>query len=241
MLMLQPKRRRASLLKRIVNHNLQSGDFNGLPFLNLMIESKRSPKLGKDIEALIRERKVDALFHDQQVNAHIKRLPEEPPDAQLEKLESQIGSAVLYPTTNSLKAVIDQSEYAGKPFTLRMALGEPQLAFQPFDLSVLEFYRNDPRYHYDHDDITGKISITSEYFESEDFPEHDQILLQSFGFCFDTDLNRSVAVFLRDLSDLSPQHQQIWGSKTASRRIQASSRLLSLFHHRRLVCGSIGF
>jgi hypothetical protein len=46
--------------------------------------------------------------------------------------------------------------------------------------------------------------------------ERDQVLLQSFGFSFDANLNRAVAVFLRYLADLSPEHQQIWKTKELS-------------------------
>jgi hypothetical protein len=37
--------------------------------------------------------------------------------------------------------------------------------------------------------------------------------MQTFGFSYDSELNRAVAVFLRYLTGLSPQHQQIWNSK----------------------------
>jgi hypothetical protein len=46
--------------------------------------------------------------------------------------------------------------------------------------------------------------------------ERDQVLLQSFGFAYDADLNRGVAVYLRYLTDLSPEHQQIWQAKELS-------------------------
>ncbi len=46
--------------------------------------------------------------------------------------------------------------------------------------------------------------------------DHDQVLLQTFGFAHDEYLNRAVAVFLRYLSDLSPEHQKIWKSKELS-------------------------
>jgi len=38
-----------------------------------------------------------------------------------------------------------------------LALGEAQLSYRSFDLSVLEFYRNDPRHRYENDDINGRI------------------------------------------------------------------------------------
>jgi len=112
-----------------------------------------------------------------------------------------------------LQEVIDRSEYENRPYILALALGSPQLDFKAFDLSVLEFYRNDPRYIYENNDIRGLISISDEYFESESVPESDQVLLDSFGFCYDDALNRAVAVFVRYLADLSPEHQQIWKAK----------------------------
>jgi hypothetical protein len=47
-------------------------------------------------------------------------------------------------------------------------------------------------------------------------PEKDKILLQSFGFSFDKNGNRAVAVFLRYLANLSSEHQQIWKAKELS-------------------------
>jgi hypothetical protein len=82
-----------------------------------------------------------------------------------------------------------------------------------FDLSVLEAYRNDPRYSYATDDIRGQIYIKAEGYESPQFPERDKILLETFGFADDDGFNRAVAVFLRYLADLTPEHQQIWKAK----------------------------
>lgn len=121
--------------------------------------------------------------------------------------------ACAYPTITHLANVVDYNSYTGKPYTLELALGEPQISFRAFDLSVLEFYRNDPRYTYTTDDIRGKIHLTSEYYESQSMKESDKILLSTFGFCYDDELNRAVAVFLRYLADLSPEHQQIWKAK----------------------------
>jgi len=37
--------------------------------------------------------------------------------------------------------------------------------------------------------------------------------LETFGFCHDEDMNRAVAVYVRYLADLSPEHQQMWKAK----------------------------
>ncbi len=97
-----------------------------------------------------------------------------------------------------------------------LALDEPQLSFKSFDLSILEFYRNDPRYVYDCDDISGRISVTNKHYQSSDMRKVDQVYLQTFGFSFNQKMNRAVAVFLRYLHDLSPEHQQIWKAKMLS-------------------------
>ena len=93
-------------------------------------------------------------------------------------------------------------------FRLDRLLGSPQLAYHSFDLSVLENYRNDPRYTYRVSDFIGHIC-----YHSDQMSERDQVMLERFGFSYDPDLNRAVAVCLRYLSRLSPEHQQMWKSK----------------------------
>jgi len=119
----------------------------------------------------------------------------------------------VYPEKKHLQTVVNTNQYSGRPFTLRLALGEAQLSYLSFDLSVLEAYRNDPRYHYSTDDIHGWISIGDKYCESEEVPESDQVLLESFSFSYDREFRRTVAVFSIYLSGLSPEHQQIWNAK----------------------------
>jgi hypothetical protein len=77
---------------------------------------------------------------------------------------------------------------------------------------VLDRYYRDPRYHFDFDDFSGSIRITTEHYESQDIAKRDKVLLQSFGIGYDSNRNRVVVAFLRYLSDLSPEHQQIWNA-----------------------------
>ncbi|MDI6696727.1 MAG: hypothetical protein QME21_16890 [Anaerolineales bacterium] len=51
-----------------------------------------------------------------------------------------------YSTSEHLANVVNHQDYEGKPYTLSLALGEHQLSYKAFDLSVLEFYQDDPRY-----------------------------------------------------------------------------------------------
>jgi hypothetical protein len=229
-----------AILEQITDFYLSSGDFNGLPGITL---TKRfgSNTLLRSLIELIEEDKASVVFGNVHPNPHIRALPDIPKEEQIRKLQArELSAACVYPLEKYLQEVIDRSEYENRPYILALALGSPQLDFKAFDLSVLEFYRNDPRYIYENNDIRGLISISDEYFESESVPESDQVLLDSFGFCYDDALNRAVAVFVRYLADLSPEHQQIWKAKDC-RRVQTSFRLLPKQHSRRLGRGNFYF
>ena len=162
----------------------------------------------------MKEDKITINFGNVHPNPYIKAFEAESTEKQLENSKRLgLDNACLYPSKNHLGAVVDSSEYADKPFTLELALGLPQLSFHSFDLSVLETYRNDPRYYYDNDDIHGSICVSDDYFESADMRKSDQVLLQTFGFSYDSEMNRAVAVYLRYLANLSSPHQQIWKAK----------------------------
>jgi hypothetical protein len=200
------------VLDAITSFYRGSDDFNGVPVTALQSRCAiTQDHVSGALRQLVRAGAVTLVFGDAHPNPHIKAFPDEPPDAVLEKLSSPLAQhACAYPTRKHLEAIVPRSDYADMPYTLELALGEPQLAFRAFDLAVLEYYRNDPRYSYEHDDIQGSISIHDEYFESQETLDRDKCSLQTFGFCYDTQMNRAVAVFLRNLHDLSPEHQQRW-------------------------------
>ncbi|HHD2117972.1 TPA: hypothetical protein ACN1KR_005328 [Klebsiella pneumoniae] len=190
-----------------------SGDFNGLPIYKLEgifdINSE-------DFKALVRKGiEDDILTACSEGNPHIKAFSKIPKEKILESFDSSEypGHICLYPHENMLANSGKLSAYSHSPYEMELASGAGQLDYRTFDLSVLEYYRNDPRYLYFTDFIHGQISITDEYYESGNVPEHDQILLKTFGFAYDDSLNRYVAVFLRYLSDLSPEHQKVWAAK----------------------------
>ncbi|HUP60781.1 MAG TPA: AAA family ATPase [Thermoanaerobaculia bacterium] len=190
-----------------------SHDFNGMPFADLA-HRLRAPKPSAlhAVRALVRRGELSAIFGDIHPNAHIRALPDEPIPSQLTKLRPD-SNACLYPTETTLAKVIPSNLHADRPFTRRLALGEPQLSYAAFDLAILESYRNDPRYVFEAGDAGGMISVTDEYYESAGMPERDQVLLQTFGFCYGPTKRRAVGVFLRYLSDLSPEHQKIWHAR----------------------------
>lgn len=190
-----------------------SHDFNGLPYTDL-VRCVRGPDISvlRAVRALVRRGEISAIFGDIHPNAHIRALPDEPIASQLAKLAAD-SNACLYPTEATLAKVVPADFHAERPFTRRLALGEPQLAYAAFDLAVLESYRNDPRYVFDVGDAGGMISVTDEYYESEGMPKRDQVLLQTFGFCYAPNKRRAVGVFLRYLSGLSSEHQKIWHAR----------------------------
>ena len=204
-----------ALLQEITRFYLESHDFNGISVSQLAARFGVTPSdLIDQLTALIRRKLVSVVFGDIHPNPHIRAFPDELEESQIAKLSTpKLDHACAYPLSKHLEKVVDRRLYEEKPYTLSLALGTPQLEFRAFDISVLEYYRNDPRYYYDNDDIRGSISVRSEYYETGQMADSDQILLQTFGFCYDDDLNRAVAVFVRYLSDLSPEHQQIWKAK----------------------------
>lgn len=203
------------ILGKITEFYLSTRNFNGLPIRDIFLYFEiGESELRNILISLIREGKISLNFGDIHPNPHVKALWEETGEEQIEKLQrSNLQNVCAYPSILHLKQVVDPSKYQGRPFTLRLALGEPQLSFESFDLSVLEFYRNDPRYSYINYDISGRISVHDKYYESRKMASSDKVLLQTFGFSYDSKFNRAVAVYLRYLSDLSPEHQQIWNAK----------------------------
>lgn len=229
------------ILKEIREFYLSSGDFNGLPIRDIARDFKLGEtQLKKILTSLVQEDKISLNFGDIHINPHIKACWEEPAEKQIEKLGcSNLEHACAYPSASHLQEVVDPVQYQDRPFTLRLALGEPQLSFLSFNLDVLESYRNNPQYYYTNNDISGMISVHDEYYESEKMPSSDQVLLKDFGFSYDPELNRAVAVFLKDLSELSPQHQQIWNAKIIEGDYQLHPEYRSRSLRAEWKCGSI--
>lgn len=205
----------SQLLDEATAFYLDSTNFNGYPCHQIRREHKLSEdELKKLLYELVENGKGALNFGDIHPNPHIRAFPDEPKANQLDKLGNQpLDHVCLYPTPDHLKNAVGANKYKGKPYTFDLALGSGQLEFRVFDLSVLEIYRNDPRYYYTTDDINGRICIKDEFYLSSGIPEKDKVLLETFGFAYDDHLNRAVAVFLRYLSELSSEHQQIWKSK----------------------------
>lgn len=203
-----PDLRRAALVKLVTQKYLQSSDFNGFPVRLL----RDIATLKDDICSLIELRALDLVRGDEgHENPHIKVFPADPAEIQLQKIAAKgLGHSCLYPSPEVLATEVNPAEYADSPYSLELALGAAQLDFRPFGLVSLEYYRNDPRFHYHVDDIHGSIVYDDAYFD-ETAPATDRLVMSRFGFCHSQpDLKRAVAVLLRDLNKLEPEQQQHW-------------------------------
>jgi hypothetical protein len=189
---------RDEILQATIRQYLESGDFNGWGAFCL-----RSPVEVDSVIELINDRLVDLISHEDDINIHIKRRPPQSVTVQIERLR-RLGAPVngcLYPTPEALQlhGVVHD---AACPYTSALREGAAQLDFRAFRLDVLERYRNDPRYRYDVDDIHGTVYREHQGAQDDEFHQ--------FGFSFDHEVNRYVAVFLRYLRDFSPEQQQSW-------------------------------
>lgn len=204
-----------SVLGAIIDHFVHSGDFNGIPASQLGKQVDLShPNLIPVLERLLLSEDIAIAFYCFQGNPHILRVS--PPDIQRqdELLISEPPSQFcIYPTANALAHRNDLTAFADRPFTKRLALGEPQLTPVFFELSALEPYYRDPRYLFHYVDMGGRISIRDEACRSSDVHDRDKIFLQTFGIAYDENSNRVLVVYLRYLADLSPEHQQIWNAR----------------------------
>lgn len=204
---------KGELLSQITDHYLAGTDFNGLP-LRLLDKVPRA-QLDELLTELVSDELISLNFATYHPNPHIKAFPAEPVADQLQKLAELDDRTHLtaYPEAPHLEAVVDRDPYTNRPYTLALALGGAELMPRFFDLSVLEAYRNDPRYLYSTDDTSGHISVTDEFYESEHLSPPDRVILETFGFAYNEDRLRAVCVFLVYLSRLTPEHQQIWAAK----------------------------
>jgi hypothetical protein len=164
---------REDILKTITAFYLKSHDFNGIPSWTLSEKFKQDWALLRIVvRELIEDEMVGLIDTNTDVNPHIIRRGFEPKDIQISKIDSKSSpDGCIYPTQKHLNSVVNPQDYEGKPYNLCLALGEAQLAYRSFDLSILEFYRNDPRYRYENDDIRGYI-----YYDAEEMSDNDKVV-----------------------------------------------------------------
>lgn len=221
--MLQTKT--STALDQITSHYLSSREFNGTLITDL---GEDNEQIRQVIKELLLDDKIVLNFGDRHENPYILALEPEPKSEQLAKLDKLVFrppkyeqhgpirvqfnsvNCCAYPSSAHLKSTVASMQYQDQPYTRLLALGEPQLKAAFFELHVLEKYFHDPRYHCYFADRDGSISVRDAHYLSEGMKEKDKVLLQTFGIGYDEQRNRVVVAFLRYLSHLSPEHQQIW-------------------------------
>ena len=200
------------LLDIVVRFFVESRDFNGIPASGLARATKSEwPDVQAQLSRMVQARAIDLVFASHSGNPHIKRVQDLPIDEQLARLTADDPSSLcVYPSASALRGAIDDSKYAGQPYTRRLAMAEPQLVPVFFELRVLAQYFNDPRYFCRFFDRSGMLSVSDAHYQSTAMPEKHQVMLETFGIGYDEQRLRVVVVFLRYLADLSPEHQRIW-------------------------------
>lgn len=211
----------SSLASRIegslVKRYLTSGDFNGLPFTSLVAAlGQEADKVSAALEPMVAEGRVTVLSPAAEDNPAILRLRPAPPDTQLGWLKSHPDDVWLYPSPAVLTTRGQLTGFADRPYTARLAAGEPQLTLAFFDLQILDHYMRDPRFAVRIYDYGGSLELGDEYYLDESFPARDKIALQTFGIGYRPDDTRVVGIFLRYLSGLTPEHQWIWHAQEVS-------------------------
>lgn len=197
---------------------LGSSDFNGIVVTEVREKLGLSQqKLERLLTNLLRSHQISLAFERHAVNPHIKRLPDLSVEEQVARLTSDDPQGIcVYPPADVVRSAVDVAEYNDRPFTQRLLLAEAQLTPVFFELQVLERYYRDPRYHFDFCDLSGSISISTQHYETTQTAQRDKVLLQMFGIGYDEKRNRVVVVYLRYLSDLSPEHQRFWHTNIVS-------------------------
>lgn len=169
----------------------------------VMIQSSTNPHIYNFVNS--KERQIDILESAKEITETIEN------NGFFEiHYENTDYPICLYPTPNVLKKKRDVSVMGF--YSKRLALCEPQLKVIYFDLNVLERYSNDPRYELHYNSYSGYISYECDKDGNSELPERNQIYLKSFGLGYDSNDNRIICVFLKDLGKLSEAQQAYWYS-----------------------------
>ena len=209
----------------------ESSDFNGISLRDISKKTGMEYKLSIDIVKQLVEQ--GDLSIQSSTNPHIIGVRHHPIEAQLELLEQAKSFTVtekkvgpitfvsentdypicVYPSSLYLQAHRDLDSFSYAKYSKALALGEGQLSFRFFESDVIERYAADPRFLFSFEDFSGHISCKYDDDGNPIVREEDQVFVKSFGLGFDSAKNRVIAVILRDLGRLSPEHQIHWSAK----------------------------
>lgn len=217
--------------KKVYDFFVNSNDFNGIPLRNISEDFNIDYRDSIDIiKELVRDKKISI---QSSTNPHIIGRCHFPIENQISVLENAKDIEVevqyigeiklafeqtefpicLYPTQEYLKRHRNMDEFDYSYYTKQLALGEPQLKPIFFDIDVLERYYNDPRFDFEFEDYSGKISCKYDELYNPLVRNEDDIFIKTFGIGFDEDGNRLAVVFLYYLHNLTGEHQIYWKNK----------------------------
>jgi hypothetical protein len=201
-----------AILAHVVAFFMASSDFNGIPIGHLRrLSGNGDPEeFDADLKGLVRAQKIYLNFDP--ANPHILRFSNKSVEDQIKLLDENGPKAqfCVYPTRFSLAGKIDSDIQHREPFSGVLSLGAPQLHILAFELGAIEYYLNDPKYVVNLTGSQGYISINDESYEASDTAEKDKIHIQRFGLGYGLKGERLAILFLRDLSKITPEHQQRW-------------------------------
>jgi len=209
------------MLDKIIKFYLNSGDFNGLPLRPDATEVDIIETIN-----LVKQGLIQVVTQEDYLNPHIRPWQSmRSSDEQALSLTSlkdadEYGVACLYPTHKGMKGVRLPKRYSDRPYEKELAKGAGVLEPAYFTPDVLEFYRNDPRYHCRIGDFSIYMSVNDDVYGDTGEPKKDKVALEHAGFAYDlskfdrkdpeSPIVRRLAVFVGDLAKLSPEHQQRW-------------------------------
>jgi hypothetical protein len=154
-----------AVYEAVKHQYFESGDFNGYPMYRLKSDFGlvESSAITIFLKALLESGKIDVVGDHANPNPHIRAFASPSRETQLRLLDLHpIGDhTCLYPSSKMLLSATETARYCDEPYKLLLANGCGQLEYKAFDLSVLEYYRNDPRYIYETDAISGHISVSN--------------------------------------------------------------------------------
>lgn len=206
-----------NLLKIVFDNFRNSRDCNGLASYNININNDAG-ELVSAIKNLIMGDKVSLLALDHDINPHIIRFGFAPKDTQVDFLEKNELNKLfcLYPSSDYLLSKIETEQIPKYPFKYMIETGTPQFRACYFEWGVLYKFFSDPRYKFQFSDYIGKIE------SSDGLSKASYVNLRTFGIGKDSDGNRVVVAFPRDLIQMSSACQIEWYSKLVPNQEQCS-------------------
>jgi hypothetical protein len=191
-----------ALLDRVTRHYLRGHRFTGIPVATLIDREQVDPeRLREALRPLVQARLVSLEFGERFPDPYVRAFQDAPAWYQLNRLgDSNLELAVAFPSQKHLERVVDVRPFAGRPFTLRLALGTPRMKMDTFHPSVLAYYA-------DKAELSEGALITPARSE-----EATGRRAPSYGLAHDFTQHQAIVVCVGELARLPPPEQQLWQS-----------------------------